>query len=561
MPNQEVAALEAIGFQIDKSVVNQLIELFRQPYIYLAKLDNEEIERTPKNLYMKHEKLGIFCKELFNTELKAILKKSFNVNLNETIIETPKNSFTGMAMTIKGDKDADQKKIFTSMDRLAYQGVKKSDLKTIRKLNKGFNDIDYLKGEMIKKSDTAFSFVFIFNLPMTYLADRVLIFPKPIREKASLTPEEITAVFLHELGHFFTITEYSLGMIYTGFYGNHILKNQISTSKKDLINVSLKKTDKNFEKDKIKKIKEINKLSLSLINESKKTTISNKKANKYIKDTLKKVENSIDEIDDSETEMFSYSKTAKIALIITEIYAKLILIAAIIFFPYTLALVYTINTTLSLLEYNDRNSSTLSKEIYTGARGYAIFERVADEFVARMGMEKYLASSLVKVSKNIMATNLLGSSYSMLDPVNSGISSFILRGISFGNYVVISILRALLKSESSDSYENFKKRLLRLSEDKIALLKNSNLNIKLKAQSIKEYEDTAKIAKISNELPKLVMPIEKLNEITRYIIRTPEKAVFGFTTKDAIKLVDSFDALLSNQAYYYSAKFDVLFNK
>jgi len=566
--DEQVAALEAIGFQVDKTVVDRLVKIFEKPYIYLNELDNEFYGKKSlaKSNFIKHEKLGEFCKNLFNTELKDVLKKAFNVNLKETIIETPRNSMIGVAMTIKGDR-GDRERIFSIMSKIASQSVKKSDLKKIYEFTDKLHDVDYLEGRLTNEIKSPLSLVFICNLPMTYLADRVLIVKRPITESASLTPKEITAIFLHELGHFFVAMEYGLSVVYTGFYGNHILKNQIDKTKREIANVSMNKVDDNFEKKKIEEIKQNNKENLVLINKTKKLLSLNKDENKYYLDAMEKTEEFVKTIDNSILKRFNYTIGYRLLLVIVSFISKTVLvlnlsvIVKIIFYNYIILGIFGID------EYYRRSKSDISREVYTASRGKAIFERGADEFVSRMGMGKYAASALIKLQRNMAnfnVTSLLPSSYLAIniDPVNKDLIGIVLKAVSYYNFIFSLITNALFgRYEAFNGYENEDVRLRRFAENQLVIFKDANMDIKLKSQMIKEYEDILDIINSKDAIDVAMKPLETINDIVRFLLRSPEKAVIGFTSRDAIKIVDVFDNLLYNKLYYYSAKLDVLINK
>jgi len=574
--NDQIVALESIGYQLDKGTVKQFISLLSMPYFYLSKLDNEYKNEGPKSSIFKYKKFKEYCKQLFNTELKKLIKTHFNIELYEAVVEGVDDSHTGMAMSMVSEKSSNTKKMFEYLNKIVSQDLSESDISKIDKLKNLLGDVDIKAGKMINNKKNLFKFKLFFNLPMTYLADRVLVFTKTKREKASLTPEEITAVLFHEIGHYITITEMLISGIYTGLYANHLLNASMKSAKRQVIS---RKSNEEIVNDGWKELAKKKKIILTLINRESK--ISNKDLDQYdeaLNDLSDKIETIVNKIKINKKDIEKASLNQRLLIVFLNLLFSFYLIVILMkrsIINVTLNMLnIAINQRISInmVEYYKRNNSNLSREIFSSERSFSSTERLADEFVSRMGMEKYLISGLSKLNTNLTVYNPLGGNgyfSTGIDPINSGILSYIIKTLYIFNTLIVSCIEPFSKTTNSKftRYEDIIKRYKRAAENRLAIFKDSNLSKKEKIRLTKEYEEIiialneaikTERFNVFNLIPNFIQAFNSILDYSLDIVF--DKALFGFTNKDAIKMLDAFDSLLSNEVYYYSAKLDTLFS-
>lgn len=531
-----IAGQEAIAFQINSQLGKDLTELFSEMIVYKNTCINDPdlvITNTKKDVEQVLEQVHSYWIKTGVEKFKKILKKHTNlkikgfrssggkdrsldcyacINLNiNNVIDGIKiaNKFTGL------DKQSGSNVIYNLKDDLVEiaQGFNKltgkADVYTLKSLDKEL-EIPYAC------IDTNGFFC------LDLLIDSSIVKP--------FTPEEITAIYLHEIGHILSVIEHMADMFYT--------RERLNEFSVNLSNVPVDKLQETLEV--------INKEALPVLRESMYNMVD-----ETGDIDLEQGINLISKAADAGIKAFRFSLTLPIKNLF---YFLLCLGFAILRTP--------INIYYAWLAYNSSRSlnQVFSVVNERGAKisdfgnsevNESMCERMADQFVSRQGYGQHLSSALKKIhdiSKLFSVGGQLSTAALVLlggTIENIKMNAEIFKYFDFGGAV------------HNREYESTVDRMRRIVEDMYGLFKHAD---KLPPEIVNEwYGKIKEINKLieshstymnSKSWGTLVGVLKNLTSPINWI----NLAIDGNLYDDLTRLTNNLDRLSNNSLYMYSAR-------
>lgn len=525
-------SMEAINFQANSAMPGELVKQFDRVFDFI---NNYELENgTPKDgkdVYTKHESILKFIEGTVGIEIKKIVSKY--TMLTKILISSNMPITFGSAIDMYFETDFN---LF--------------ELDELFQLSEGKNINFDIKSQIFKNvSNTEKSFDKVFgtiskNLPYNISINipvGMFIMSDIIKDgdKFQLSSKEITAVFLHELGHFFTFIEYSCNLLYTGYYGNNMLQNisaQVKNNPKEVVANLIKNSDAD-----IATIK----------------TPSNKKIAKNIVGILKRCNGwDGDDVNPNivKDTYLQYGLKSAVEEILIMTFAYLIMSPLIV----------PIMSAVRLIDQYKDDLHLKSRE-YGTSKQSSQFERLADEYVSRYGMSKELNSALIKFEKFQIEVSKLGFNSPMYKDILKYKNSLLLicRLLAIPSRLMFFI-GALKIDGISFGYEQDLVRLKRNIANLHDIIKDKNLDPAIRNSIINDIDEMEEMLRKN----KSNMVFALFSKVLATIINAPEtilitgsKYVFGSAgmDKEYFQLLEHLDDMLSNKSFYYSAKIGNLF--
>jgi hypothetical protein len=354
--------------------------------------------------------------------------------------------------------------------------------------------------------------------------------------------KEITAMLLHEIGHVFAWIEYSADLSYSGYYGNNILRAINAEFKRDphgTVRGVIDITDKAIKRTDDTKSKEnLNKLN----------------------NALKAIEQQAKDISIIERSGYNANKTLLLLRIV--FYPCLfVLLASNMAFIIAgiIAHIAMIDTMEGDLLHDNKRSRELSEN-----RSRTMFERLADEYVSRYGMSKYLNTGLIKIHDVIDTISLWrgGVVYSSVLR-DSAIVSF----VYFWSGMPLLFLwsSVVMAFSGRSSYEDLQKRLNRNVMNTIDLLKSSDIDKDTRLELISEIEEMKRVNNkpmgwANRAIIRLVVDIVRLPNVTLESIASIALGNANLV-KEYDAMYDKIDNILSGDHNISNAKLMNIFDK
>ena len=535
------ASIEAISFQANSKFPIELKSLIEKIFTYSEEMAKKYGEVTDSKIaYKKHSAIKKYIESEISDDLKKVIKKNTGLEINEVYTILP--LLDPSASTFFACRIANPKKVIHDLLNLASA---ESNIKTDRSI-KSLKDIftisdslDRSSGKILKDSKSLRFELFIPVGPFC-LNDLV-----KNGDRFELTSDEIVAIILHEIGHEMAWVETAADMAYLGYYGNNFLR-EINTyinnkNNKNIREETIEIASDISNKTDNKAIKAFCLNSISLLSKSAKDEIPDIKINKK-------------EIEKAEHQ--GYKNNLNIIIIF-------LILRLLCLINFTLVIGNWIGISIGSSFFNDKGNPSSSHEKITSNQ-QRMFERLADEYVSRFKMGKYLNSGLIKVislQKYINMTYGIPALNKTLRESESLLIGIILISTPLNLFTYISSVLF----EKTSSYEDDIQRLRRNVNNLIDVLKDSKLEANIRNSIIDDIQEMEKM--ISSNYPPsyriLKMVIDGIIKLPSNAINVSFGQIFGSggLNRDYNRLMYELDELLSNRTFVYAAQAQRLFEK
>lgn len=534
------ACLEAIDFQVNSGFPKELDREFQAVIDYVKAYDAEHgAVDSPEKALLKHKHVEKMIKEITGPKLKKIVKKYTNFEVYSVVTELPStfDAALGFAMSVEGTEETVLQQIDIINIINAASGEDPITEKTTKRTLDAMLDMSktlHRKKGIVGKNEIIKVKIF---LPVGGFVINDLI----KTDKYNFTPNEITAIFLHEVGHIMSFVEYTRDLSYYGYYGNNILRKVNEMAEQDPINTA--------------------KATLSVVKE-KESQVKNKTHKLILKNASMLLEKiisvSTDEI--SLDEHAAYKNrivVSMIATIISIIFSTLFL--ALVFIPYIL-----LGDLFLSIEKSDEINLN-SRELRT-QKNSTMYERLADEYVSRHQYSKHLNSGLIKFS--FIVEKIIN--YGFNKPMYSNANKLILVTRTILNIfsTIPSFMMYIITLQNhgfSSTYEHDLLRLRRNIQNLHDLLKDPKLSPEIKSSIVADIDEMeATLANVKSKYS-----LNMFEKLFKFILNIPSSVIMspkfifgsGNIEKQYEDLFEYFDIMLSNKSFYYSQKIDSIINK
>lgn len=384
------AGLEAILFQSNSSLGRNISSTITKAFQYRNAID---YSRVPEKERIKHrQKLMLeYCANILGPELKKIVKNDCGIIIEEVLLG--QNASGLFACSFNYNQNA----VGVLMNRMAgLKYVDKGLKKTVEELSSSLSlniDLKESKANITKdviKMDLYFDYLLSFCM--------YDFIPQSVSDE--FTPDEITAILLHEIGHAYTFAEHAIDTCYKMRSVEDKFKN---VSKLLIENKDYKETAEVIKEKLIPMMKDINGVPEELIKVSykisdkiddcleygKETSIGNKIVFGYLM-VLIKIFNIFTMITASiykviyKRGLFNFLK----GILELRVYKKIENVSIDILTDYMP------NGELFFFKKSDRSNNS---DVAVSMFNIRTIESRADEFAVRHGYGSYLASGLTKL--------------------------------------------------------------------------------------------------------------------------------------------------------------------
>ena len=499
-------ANEAIAFQKISAVGEALDKVFQDVIDYRNSLPIEE----------QKEKVITYCKTVMKEKLKAAIKNTINLTVEQMIFYTtqPKGIFAIECYSGKiGLFNEARSRVF---------GDKKitNPSKELQEVINLYKTLDLKTG---KFSTTTYGTnndqIFItLHMDISYA---FLLHHYVSPETVDLfTAKELTAIYLHEIGHFSSLIE--------RFRYEYFVMIDIATRVNKLVtNYSYKDIASAF----IDKNNEL----LSTIKDNKDPEVSK------MYDLCTKAAHAI---------LYFESKADDSPVIIKPVSIVVKLLAySLVFIMLGIWKITRFNYLWNAVKSVVDNPLDKTTDMVDTDRRSTMFEKDADEYTVRSGYGEYQASALAKLYQYGNAT------------ANSRLNKRLSRLNGIGNILQFSyqVVKNYTKYHNqAPLYEEDIARLERLAQMTIPAFKT--LPPELAKQYIYKYENILKIVKstISERTSSLYTMMTYIDKVTNVPIKFLDALMNNNVSQDYLRLQNQMEELVNNKLYYYGLKLQQL---
>jgi CRISPR/Cas system-associated endonuclease Cas3-HD len=358
------------------------------------------------------------------------------------------------------------------------------------------------------------------------------LLPEIFPTKIQLTAKELTAIFLHEIGHFMTLLETRIQTSFSAYFGNSLYAETIT----DMNNYP-EETKKSIEKT----IKDIKKSDVY-------------KESKGVKKLVKYVENHKDLVFEKGKEP-SYLNIGWIfALYLTVM--KTVSVLGI-----SAATVAMLQTQEFIKKSVNPFLGSTDRALNVDVRKSSYSERLADEYVSRYFMSKYLVSALDKF--NDFFTEQLGTSTYF--PIHSKtlreskLLVYSLRAFNILTFLQVKILNTNVEG----TYEGNFTRLKRNVENLKGALKDKDMPKEVRNQILDDIEEMEAVIKKQSRtvLTGAATIITVFFTILTKLEALPLTMLQGNLGNSYSKFFKAVDSLLANDYYKKAAELERIFDR
>lgn len=521
---------EAIRFQADSGFPKELIAVFTKVFQVAQEYDKEYAASDNSDKFLiKHTLIKKFIEGEIGPEIKRIVKTHTGFMIDNIIAEMPLS--TSMLLDIRMYTKNITEMKDTIVSKLMSKPSKSDDkqkndyitylLAINRSLNKTTGKLQY-----------DVPVVCDIHIPVGMFVLNDFITNTTVDN--TFTPEEITAAMLHEIGHVFSTIECLYDINYLGYYGNNILRDltvKYTNTPTETIADVITYADKHV------------------------ATVKNKTHHLLLtnaNNTLKHISKMLANIDVNEDDRKSYNHTwlLGIGAVVTKLiimdFAAMISVA-LLPIPFS-----------ELDNFGKAENSKSSNEYVTG-KNFSMYERLADEYVSRFQMSKYFNSSLIK-SYRIMhdVTSFKGGLTHNQAFRDSNKVRLMVEIVAIPCTMLNYFWNLKLDNSGTSDYENIHTRLQRNINNMIDVIKDQQLDQRIRDSLVKDIEEMELTLQQYNDKSTLHL----LDKIVQFILRIVDhmfssvRYIFGSAhlDKDYFELFEHLDNMLSNKSFYYSAK-------
>ncbi len=376
----EFACLENIRYQHNSKLPKALDELWIATFAFVKKYNADHgISGTTgvkggKEAKAKHLAIQKYMRKEITPKFKKIVKQYTGLVVDD-VINTLPTSLENSLMIFCWFSNADQAMMEVIQASQGYstdQGMLNPHGE-VSKIDDVIDELDDFAGSLDKNAGRVMKNISRFRLKIG-IPISLFVFPDwiaPNLRNQEFTPKEITAVVLHEIHHVFGYVAHMGDLAYVNRYGNNILASVDNVVKNDP--------------------KKAGQLIKKLAKKNKKMKISNKVIDKYVH-TL------------SETDEEEYGED----LILPKVVLKLVMNLMLAYQLYINAAgvlgKFMVNPFVTEAESKEMNSATYRSR----SKNMTMYERLADEGVARYGYSKHLNRALMKLNAVIREVQVSG---------------------------------------------------------------------------------------------------------------------------------------------------------
>jgi hypothetical protein len=526
-------SLEAINFQVNSAFPKELTNVINMCFEFARRYDEKYGKiNNPGEAALKYSRF----REYFLKEVAPIFKKTITkytgFTVNELTVCTPKdfNGVLGFWMQIANPEEELEEivSLYYKSEGTNFKSSKVGDLTD--NIIKMSESLDKKTGKLSDNNALKINI----NVPLGAFCITDII-----TKDLNFKPEEIVAIFMHEIGHIMTIIEYMKDSMYLGYFGNNSLRDI-----KELVKNDPKKT-----------ISEIKKMSSEIEKRDKEKKYAKfTNVSKKLVDKIEPYLNDIENIDES-----GEYKSGIPSFLILSILFYLTLYSMIIF-----NILCLFGTREFIMINKESVDKFMTRDIATN-KNTSLLERLADEYVSRYQMGKYLNSGLIN---SYRIADEIEKIPSMKPVFNKAIrDSRFLRFVSVtvrSPFIIINYLINLKIDGVTSEYEEINTRLRRNINNLHDVLKQRDIPDNIK-QSILNDIDYMENALSHNRSRFEFNAIEKtLRFILEILPKTLEKGINIFSKnnpyKEYTQLFEYLDDMLSNKSFYYSNRIKFLIN-
>lgn len=526
---------ESIAFQSSSSLAKSLTKFFQSIIDYRNNLDYSKCANDVRSQRIyRLDEVYQYCKKKKFAEFKNIVLKEVGLNIRKMFLFGGSSSdiygFFAVNTTIDDARDAAETMGRETASDNGYYG---SSREAIQEMSTMCDNLDLKTGKLTSSKfgkNREIGCSMYFDVNFAFCMDDFIV--KDVTD--NLTAEEIAAIMMHEIGHVITMIEHSGDMYATKSRVDTILHaskqwnpQEVAKQMKEfLIPVLKRKAIENTGSPEMNNL--LKKYSLTLINGI----------------------NALYEAIGMEPDDESWIIT--IGSLVCNIAYMLIKTILIIFFVITIfipLLCYFFGELTKHLAVDETYTGGKASDLYTTRNNLFLFERWADDFVAKHGMGQYLASSLNKFNKvfdnyelgYVTSIRLRQSTwFSCMTKLYSVLMSF----VNVMGYTDIAI------------YENSYNRNLRVLQNSYSIFKTKNIpgpikdiwinnieEIKIATEDSKKMSDTAICRAITNIFMNITNPV-------RWVTMLKDANM----ERDLAKLQNAIDDFQNNPFWYQSYK-------
>lgn len=506
--------LEALAFQKSSQIGQALEKIFQKAIDYRDSIPFEE----------QKEKVFRYCRETLKQDFIKVYKDVLNINIDNIVFCNKWPSAT-FAVAIYIGNSNEKRLIEDTVYGLKTITTPSKEVKEIFDIYKlvdtntgSFNNTSYNDREIFA--------VLYFDISAGLLLNHYV----PVEIVEPLTAQELTAIYLHETGHFFSLVDRAR----YHYYVNERITKQLSTLCDKYDTVEVINEFNNYKNELLDNIKKTNDKDLL-----KKFTIVDK--------AITTVKYLTDRKDESSKEKEINTITVIISLLIRSV----MYVIKDIFFRLLISTFSIILDNYDSSKALMSHSRKVSDQIET-SKHYTAFEKDADEYTVRSGYGAYQISGLTKIEKVF--------TYIYTIKNLSYIPDYNLTKVSKRVLEYIHILTMFEKfscytTGPSGKYEHGLNRNKRLCQMGIAALKHTDPTFR--AIYLNHYErsieEMKKLEKFADN------PLRKIDNFINMIITAPsifiDNILTGRVNKDYFILQDQVEEIVNNKLYYYGNKF------
>ena len=507
--------LEAIKFQGSIADVQPLIKIFQDAIDYRDGLDYSKKSTNVPLTEFRRQAMFKYCNSTLGPAFCKYVEKRFNFVVTKVVfVEQP--FITGMYAVLLNMGD-DWEDISNQMTRYSGSSVVESDpSKNMIEMSKAF-DVNTGKLKNFKfENKLPIAVTMYFDQNCSFLLKDFM--PNHLVEE--LTAEEMASIMLHECGHVVTVVENAAKLFHTYEFSTahleYLIKNknleQAATYTKETINAAV--ASGGISKEAAVKVTAV-------------------------------IDNLYYLMDHDE------SIPATVAIVVVHLF---VLAVKAIFCITVSTLFFTVMLNALFESIFDTSvSGGKSSDTMAGPKNYYHVERLADEFVSRLGMGSHIGSGLAKL-QTIFS---IKEHHPCAD-----LPSQRLNKSQFANvvlHVYMQIVKGFGFSDRNTIYEKDNGRIQRLIDNNMQVFKND-----LPKNALAHYvKDTERLMKTLKEIESRdTFPKAMQWLLTNIGVLTPVKLLLkiqtGNITVEVDECIRQLEAIVGTKMNYYGAKFQQL---
>lgn len=522
-------AFEAVDFQVSSKLGSELTKVFQQAIDFVNnKIEYDKENKKYNTTVQRHLQLHTYCQNILFPNMQKVIESVANLEVKKIVASDSPTGFFAVDLTMDNSRDL--------LDMLNMQTGETEPPRNYRESLKEtmemYKNLDISKGVLKnfkygKNNKRHISVVLYFD-PFTAFVSRDFV---PENKIQDLTAEELTAIYLHEIGHALTTVERS---IQTYFTVDRCTKHIPELLK----NVSNKEDVEAFAE-----------FGLPVLDKAKKDGILGQSEYDIITKAYESAKYIAESGDTEEVKISAY-------ILLYMHIQFVIMLTCSTTLPLFSWIKLFMGSVAGLEEFSGIKDAKTSDTIMTKHNMYNM-ERIADEFVVRHGYGQYQASALNKLTTMFEYMSAYQGIKSLNHFRKSRIFSMYLR-------FTIFVMRMVGVSPSItegfvSNYETLTARLTRLAQDQISVFKHTLKGAALD-EAITSYENIIReIDDIDKQLDrKSAKLIYTYLFNSKFSMKFIASILTGRLANDYDKLQNQVEDLINNKLYYQSAKFKQL---